>query len=81
MSWVGVTPVALPIPVPGRDTIIGPRPKEFRVPTFDPGQPVKTTESTVEVRVSTTSPLPPGKHRFALCSDRSTGLPPGKLVA
>ena len=33
---------------------------------FVPGQPVRTTESTIEVTVTTTSPLPPGKHRFEL---------------
>lgn len=34
--------------------------------TFVPGQELQTTESTVEVTVTPTAPLPPGRHRFQL---------------
>jgi hypothetical protein len=34
--------------------------------TFVPGQPVVTSTSAVEVTVSATAPLAPGRHRFQL---------------
>ena len=34
--------------------------------TFVPGQPVVTAEPTVQVTVSPTAPLAPGRHRFQL---------------
>ncbi len=34
--------------------------------TFIPGQPISTQAPTVEVTVTPTSPLPPGRHRFQL---------------
>jgi hypothetical protein len=34
--------------------------------TFIPGQPVATPSPTIEVTVSPTAPLAPGRHRFQL---------------
>jgi len=34
--------------------------------TFVPGQTVATTDSSIEVTVSPTAPLAPGRHRFQL---------------
>ena len=34
--------------------------------TFLPGQPVTTSDSSVEVTVSRAAPLSPGRHRFQL---------------
>lgn len=36
------------------------------MPNFVTGQEVQTTESNVEVTVTPSSPLPPGRHKFQL---------------
>ncbi|MCX7277293.1 MAG: hypothetical protein NTZ15_08195 [Burkholderiales bacterium] len=41
--------------------------------TFVTGQELVTTESSVEVTVSATSPLPPGRHRFQLIVTDDSG--------
>jgi hypothetical protein len=43
------------------------------MPEFRTGQPVVTNTPDVEVTVSPTSPLPPGRHRFQLVVQDDSG--------
>ena len=43
--------------------------------TFVPGQTITTPDSSIEVTVSPTAPLAPGRHRFQLIVVNGSGVP------